>query len=85
MPELAVTQEPAAQEETVPQEPIMPGLAVIEEPVTQNNEDNDDVALAQLFSQIEKKIKSTENSRITELMKENDNLKAELASLKKEL
>ena len=41
--------------------------------------------LAQLFSQIEKKIQGTENSRIIELMKENESLKAELDSLKKEL
>jgi hypothetical protein len=43
------------------------------------------VPLAQLFAQIEKKIKGTKNSRITELMKENDSLKEELNSLKKEL
>jgi regulator of replication initiation timing len=85
MSELVVTQEPAAQEETVPQEPVMPELVVTQEPVTKNSEDNDDVPLAQLFSQIEKKIQGTKNSRISELMKENDRLKAELDSLKKEL
>jgi regulator of replication initiation timing len=93
MPELVVTQEPVAQEQTIPQEPVMPELAVTQEPVimsvsstqelvTQNSED---VPLAQLFAQIEKKITHTENSRITELMKENESLKAELDSLKKEL
>jgi hypothetical protein len=85
MLELVVTQEPTAQEETVPQEPVIPELAVTQEPITKNNEDNDDVPLAQLFSQIEKKIKSTGNSRITKLMKKNDSLKAELAPIKKEL
>jgi regulator of replication initiation timing len=74
MPELVVTQEPT-----------IISVSATQEPVTKNNEDNDDVPLAQLFSQIEKKIKGTENSRITELMKENDSLKAELDSLKKEL
>jgi len=43
------------------------------------------VQLAQLFAQIEKKIQGTKNYRIIELMKENDYLKAELDSLKKEL
>jgi regulator of replication initiation timing len=55
-----------------------------QEPVTQNREVNDDVPLAQLFAQIEKKIKGTKNARI-ELMKENESLKSELDSLKKEL
>jgi peptidoglycan hydrolase CwlO-like protein len=85
MPKFVVTQEPIAQEETVPQELVMPELVVTQEPITQNSEDNDDVPLAQLFSQIEKKIHSTQNSKITELQKENERLKAELDSLKKEL
>ena len=96
MPELVVTQESAAQEEIVPQEPVMPELAVpqepiimsvstTQEPVTQNNEDNDDVPLTQLFSQIEKKIQGTKKSKITAPMKENDNFKEKLDSLKKEL
>jgi hypothetical protein len=55
------------------------GVSTTPEPVTKNRED---VPLAHLFSQIEKKIKDTENSRITELLKENDSLKADLASLK---
>jgi hypothetical protein len=58
------------------------GVSTTAEPVTQNSED---VPLAQLFAQIEKKIKDTENSRITELLKENDSLKEELTSLKEEL
>jgi hypothetical protein len=73
---LAFTQEPVSQEEIVPQEPVIPELAITQEPtiinvsstqepITQNSEDNDDVPLAQLFSQIEKKIKGTENARIT--------------------
>jgi hypothetical protein len=82
MPELVVTQEPAAQKETVPQEPIMPEAVVTKEPITQHSED---VLLSQLFAQIEKKIKDTKNSRISELMKENESLKEELASLKKML
>jgi hypothetical protein len=53
-----------------------------QEPVTQNSED---VPLAHLFAQIEKKIEDIENSRITELLKENDSLKEKLASLKEEL
>ena len=71
MPELVVTQES-----------IIMNVSATQEPVTQNSED---VPLAQLFSQIEKKIKDTKNSRIFELMKENESLKAELTSLKKEL
>jgi len=55
------------------------GVSATPELVTQNSED---VPLAHLFSQIEKNIKDTKNSRITELLKENDRLKAELASLK---
>jgi hypothetical protein len=85
MPELAVTQEPTDQEETVTQEPVMSEVVVTQEPVTQTREDNDDVPLAQLFSQIEKKIQGIENSRITELMKENVHLKAQLDSLMKDL
>jgi hypothetical protein len=54
MPELVVTQELA-----------IISVSATQEPVTQNSEDNDDVPLAQLFSQIEKKIQCTENSRIT--------------------
>jgi hypothetical protein len=77
MLELVVTQETAAQKETITQEQVMPKVDV-----TQHSED---VPLAQLFSQIEKKIKDTENSRISKLMKENESLKIELASLKKEL
>jgi seryl-tRNA synthetase len=57
-------------------------VSATQEPVTQNSED---VPLAQLFTQIEKKIGHTENSRITELMKENESLKEDLDSLKKEL
>jgi hypothetical protein len=85
---LVVTQEPVVQEEIVPQEPVMPETAALvivsstQEPVTQNNED---VPLAQLFAQIEKKIRDTENSRIIELRKETESLKAELDSLKREL
>jgi hypothetical protein len=43
------------------------------------------VPLAQLFSQIEQKIKNIENSRIATLITENDNLKAELKTLKQEV
>jgi hypothetical protein len=92
IPNLVVTQEPATQRKTIPQELVRPestvpqeqvmGVSATQEPVTQNSED---VPLAHLFSQIEKKIKDTKNSRITELLKENDSLKAELASLKEEL
>ena len=41
--------------------------------------------LAQLFSQIERKIKNIENSRIVALITENDNLKVELNTLKQEV
>jgi hypothetical protein len=60
----------------------MPEVVVTQEPITQHSED---VPLAYLFSQIEKKIKDTKNSMISELMMENEILKIELASLKKEL
>jgi hypothetical protein len=43
------------------------------------------VPLAQLFSQIEKKIQGIQNVRIAELRKENDHLKAQLDSLTKDL
>jgi hypothetical protein len=92
IPNLAVTQEPTIQAKTIPQELVRPestvapeqvlGVSATQEPVTQTCED---VPLAQLFSQIEKKIQDTTNSRITELLKENDSLKAELASLRDEL
>jgi hypothetical protein len=83
--EEAVTQEPTDQEEVVTQEPVMPDVTVTQEPVTETREDNDDVPLAQLFSQIEKKIQGIENARIVELRKENDHLKAQLDSLTKDL
>jgi len=63
----------------------MPDVLVTQEPVTETREDNDDVPLAQLFSQIEKKIQGIENVRIAELRKENDHLKAQLDSLTKDL
>jgi hypothetical protein len=93
MPELVVTQEPTSQKEIVPQEPVMPKLVVTQEPVIMSvsatkesvTQHSEDVPLSQLFAQIEKKIKDTENSRISELMKENESFKAELASLEKEL
>ena len=69
----------------VTQEPTIIIVSATQEPITQNSEDNDDVPLFQLFAQIEKKIKDTKNSRISELMTENESLKEELASLKKEL
>jgi hypothetical protein len=43
------------------------------------------VPLAQHFAQIEKKIQDTTNSKIIEVLKENDSLKAKLASLRDEL
>jgi hypothetical protein len=43
------------------------------------------VPLAQLFAQIEIKIKNTKNSRIIALITENDNLKEELNTLKQEV
>jgi hypothetical protein len=47
------------RELVVTQEPTIISVSATQEPVTQNNEDNDDVPLAQLFSQIVKKIKGT--------------------------
>jgi hypothetical protein len=58
----------------------MPELAATQESITKNS---DDLPLSQLFSQIEKKIKDTKNSRIIELMRENESLKTEVASLMK--
>jgi FtsZ-binding cell division protein ZapB len=43
------------------------------------------VPLAQLFAQIERKIRNTENSKITALITENESLKAELNTLKQEV
>jgi hypothetical protein len=77
-----VTQEPTVHVETDPQEPVLTDTTVTQEPAPQHAED---VPLAQLFAQIEKKIKNTENSRIAALITENDNLKAELKTLKQEV
>jgi hypothetical protein len=93
-----VTQEPAAPQEIVPpeleileppvhvksapQEPVLIVTAVTQEPTAQHAED---VPLANLFAQIEKKIKNTENSKIVALITENNNLKAEIKTLKHEV
>jgi hypothetical protein len=92
IPNLVVTQEPAIQAKPIPQELLRPestvaleqvlGVSSTQEPVTQTCKD---VPLTQRFSQIEKKIQDTANSRITELLKENDSLKDEVASLRDEL
>ena len=47
----------------------MSDVIVTQEPVTETREDNDDVPLSQLFSQIEKKIQGIENAKIVELRK----------------
>jgi hypothetical protein len=65
--------------ETTPQEPVPTATTVPQEPAPQHVED---VPLAQLFAQIEKKINNTKNSRIAALLIENNNLKAELKTLK---
>jgi hypothetical protein len=92
IPNLVVTEEPTIQAKTIPQKLVrpestvaseqVPGVTATQELVTQTCED---VPLAQLFAQIEKKIQDTTNSRITELLKENDNLKEELDTLRDEL
>jgi hypothetical protein len=74
-----VTQEPTAHVETDPQEPVLIDTSVTQEPTTKHAKD---VPLSQLFAQIEQKIKNIENSRIAALITENDNLKAELKTLK---
>jgi FtsZ-binding cell division protein ZapB len=77
-----VIQEPIVHVEIVPQEPVLTDTVVTQEPTTQPDED---VPLAQLFAQIERKIKNTENSRIDALITEYDNLKEELNTLKQEV
>jgi hypothetical protein len=59
--ETDITQEPTVHVKIDPQEPVLMDTAVTQEPTPQHAED---VPLAQLFAQIEKKIKNTENSRI---------------------
>ena len=66
----------------VTQETTIDSITAPQGPVTNNIED---VPLAQLFSQIERKIKNTKNSRIVALITENDNLKEELNTLKQEV
>jgi hypothetical protein len=63
----------------------MPDVTVTQEPITEMKEDNDDVPLAHLFSQIENKIQVIENARIVELRKQNDHLKPQFDSLSKDL
>jgi hypothetical protein len=80
-PELEIL-EPPVHVETAPQEPILTAKAVTQEPAPQHAED---VPLANLFAQIEQKIKNIENSRINALKTENSNLKAEIKTLKQEV
>jgi hypothetical protein len=70
------------QETTVPPETTIDSVTAPQEPVTNSAED---VPLAQLFAQIEKKIRHIENSKITVLIIENGSLKEELKTLKQEL
>ena len=70
------------QETVVPPETTIDSITAPQEPVTNSVED---VPLAQLFAQIEKKIRHTENSKITVLITENESLKEELNTLKQEL
>jgi hypothetical protein len=81
IPNLYVPQELVRPESIVAPEQVL-GVSSTQEPFTQTCEV---VPLAQLFDQIENKIQDTTNSRITELLKENDSLKAGLASLRDEL
>jgi hypothetical protein len=74
----AVILEPTVHVETAPQEPVLIATTVTQEPAPQHAED---VPLAQ----IEQKIKNTKNSRIAALITENNNLKAELKTLKQEV
>jgi hypothetical protein len=99
MQDEVVPQEPVVQDETVPQEPFMTDPAITQEtvvpqettidsitapqePVTHNTED---VPLAQLFAQIERKIRNKKISKITALITENESLKEELNNLKQEV
>jgi hypothetical protein len=77
-----MTDPAVTQETTVPPETTIDSITAPQEPVTNNVED---VPLAQLFAQIEKKIRNTENSKITALITENESLKEELNTLKQEL
>jgi hypothetical protein len=70
------------QETTVPPETIIDSITAPKEPITNNTED---VPLAHLFAQIERKIRNIENSKITALITKNGSLKAELNTLKKEV
>jgi len=71
--DIDIPQEPTFHVETDPQELVLTDTTVTQESSPQHAED---VPLAQLFAQIEKKIKNTENSRIDALITENANLKA---------
>jgi hypothetical protein len=99
MMDMVVTQEPAIQYELIPQEAVMTDTIIThetivppettidsitapQEPVTNSVED---VPLVELFSQIEKKIRHTEKSKINTLITENGSLKEELKTLKQEL
>jgi hypothetical protein len=67
------------QETTVPPETTIDSITAPQEPVTNNVED---VPLAQVFAQIERKIRTIENSKIIALMTENEILRKELDTLK---
>jgi hypothetical protein len=74
--------EPSIHVESAPQEPVSTVTTVTQEPAAQHAED---VPLANLFAQIEQKIKNTENSKIAALITENNTLKAEIKTLKQEV
>jgi hypothetical protein len=77
-----VPQSSTVHVKTNPQEPVPKDTTVTQESTPQHAQD---VPLAQLFAQIEHKIKNTENARIVALKIENANLKAELKTLKQEV
>jgi hypothetical protein len=70
------------QETIVPPETTIDTITAPQEAVTNSAKD---VPLAQMFAQIEEKIRHTENSKITALITENGILKEELKTLKQEL
>jgi hypothetical protein len=83
IPQVPVMTDPTVTQETnVPQETTIESITTPQEPVTNNTED---VPLAQLFAQIERKNKNIENSKITALITENESLKAELNIPKQEV
>jgi hypothetical protein len=78
VPPEPVILEPTVHVETASQEPVPTTTTVTQEPAPQHVED---VPLAQ----IEQKIKNTKNPKIATLITENNNLKAELKTLKQEV